>query len=141
MANPLRAELTIKLGGKEYTLRPTFEAMCEFEELVDLSALGVMARLQNLETARLVYLSAAIWTGMKGFVDYEPSKLNLILTHAEIGKMIQEQGFTDFLAPVTQYLSNALMTDEKLAELADASVKNSDGPEDTMSESNQIESS
>lgn len=58
MANPERGEVGVMVGGKPYTLRPTFDALCELEELVGKSVDDV---LQSIQQGRLSGLRAVVW--------------------------------------------------------------------------------
>ncbi len=53
MANAARGEIALKLGGKSYTLRPSFGAICEIEDALGASIFELGRRLERAEiTAR-----------------------------------------------------------------------------------------
>lgn len=58
MANPERGEVGVIVGGKGYTLRPTFDALCELEELVGKP---LHELLQGIQQGRLSGLRAVVW--------------------------------------------------------------------------------
>lgn len=58
MANPERGELSVTVGGKAYTLRPTFDALCEFETLTGKS---LDSMLESINNGSLSGLRAVVW--------------------------------------------------------------------------------
>lgn len=58
MANPERGELALQVEGVEYTLRPTFDALCELEGKVNAPFDTVM---QQIQQGRLSGLRAVVW--------------------------------------------------------------------------------
>jgi hypothetical protein len=49
MANKFRGEVDITIGGNQYTLRPTFEALVEFEDRCGMTAYAAMGKMVNGE--------------------------------------------------------------------------------------------
>lgn len=96
MANPERGEAGVIVGGKAYTLRPTFDALCELEELVGRP---VHDLLQGIEQGRLSGLRAVVWC----FLQDEHS--DEIKALKDASKWIEKAGGTDaVLALVHQVL-------------------------------------
>lgn len=58
MANREQGEVGITVGDKVYTLRPTFDALCELEELVNKPVNELLA---GIEQGRLSGLRAVVW--------------------------------------------------------------------------------
>lgn len=58
MANPQRGEAGVVVGGKRYTLRPTFDSLCELEELTDKPFDQILAGVQQ---GRVSGLRAVLW--------------------------------------------------------------------------------
>lgn len=58
MANPERGEVGVVVGDKVYTLRPTFDALCELETLIDKPLHDIMA---GVEQGRVSGLRAVVW--------------------------------------------------------------------------------
>lgn len=59
MANRERGELALTVEGVEYTLRPTFDALCELETKVNAPFDDVMKTIQQ---GRLSGLRAVVWS-------------------------------------------------------------------------------
>ena len=65
MGNKWKGTFEVKIGAETYTLRPTFDALCEFEEIAGMPALR--ARQELLEgTYGAKVIPAAIWAGIRG---------------------------------------------------------------------------
>jgi hypothetical protein len=58
MANPERGEVGITVGGKAYTLRPTFDSLCELEDLVGKPLHELM---EGIQQGRLSGVRAVTW--------------------------------------------------------------------------------
>lgn len=60
MANPHRGEASFKIGGVDYTLAFTTNAICELEELLDRSFKVIVQDMGRLSHAR-----ALLWAGLR----------------------------------------------------------------------------
>lgn len=58
MANAARGEVGVDVGGQRYTLRPTFDALCELEGLVDKPIDAVLAAVSE---GRVSGVRSVIW--------------------------------------------------------------------------------
>lgn len=58
MANPERGEGSVKWGDKVYTLRPTFDALCELEERLNKPIDQIMLEMQQ---GRLSSVRSVLW--------------------------------------------------------------------------------
>ena len=58
MANAQRGEASITVGGKEYTLRPTFDSLCELENLINRPFADI---LNSVTEGRLSGLRSVAW--------------------------------------------------------------------------------
>lgn len=58
MANPERGEVGVTLGDKVYTLRPTFDALCELEGIENKPIDQI---LTTIEQGRLSSVRAVVW--------------------------------------------------------------------------------
>jgi hypothetical protein len=64
MANRERGELDFVIGGREFTLTPSFEAMAELEDRVDRGIFEIANRLRGKDVrAKLIVCS--LWAGVK----------------------------------------------------------------------------
>lgn len=61
MANMERGELGIDVGGKRYTLRPTFDSICELEDLIGKKVDAEDGPLMAIQSGRRSGLRAVVW--------------------------------------------------------------------------------
>lgn len=116
MANKLRGEVTLKLGGNDYTLRPTFNALCEMEDVCKAPILRIMEEMQS-GTIRLSVLANIVWAGMRGYDSAEA------LTTEEVGEMIVSDGLLNVMEqkgsnginPITQFVLNGVLGGEEVS--------------------------
>lgn len=58
MANKARGEIGVEVGGKHYTLRPTFDSLCELEDLLDLELDQLLIAINH---GRLSSIRTVVW--------------------------------------------------------------------------------
>ena len=100
MANPHRGEVEITLAGKTWTMRPTFQALCEIEDKTG---------------AELTTLARQIWDG-EGSVKATAIIVSegIRACHANgpdlnaVGEAIVSEGLNSVLEPVVLYLVAAI---------------------------------
>jgi len=113
MANKQRGEVTLELAGKKYTLRPSFEAICELEDLLDKGIMEIVSILHS-GNVRLKFIAAVIWAGMWG---YDKDKTP---TFIEVGELVMETGITEVITQgdadggaLANFLLNGVTGDSK----------------------------
>jgi hypothetical protein len=119
MANKQRGEIKIKLCNEEYTMRPTFEAMCEMEDRLNISMPELVMQLHTA-TIKFKTVATIIWCGIHGcqddgYTDEVKPTLN------DIGESIRSHGITKIISdgieddsnPLVNFLSRGLMGDEQ----------------------------
>ncbi len=101
VANDIAGEITIKLGEKEYVLRPAFSALRKLEVL---SSTGIIALTQRLSAMdiRIADVAAVVWAGILG------SKIKDPPSYDEIGEMILANGMASYIKPVADFLTKAV---------------------------------
>lgn len=122
MANKYRGELEITLNGKQFTLRPTFEALVEFEDKAGMTAFEAMKAMMERQAAPIKAVAAAFWSGIKAGWPVDAGRAP---TFAEIGGMIQKDGLTNAIPVYLNYLTNALASDSDLKRMK-AELDNAD---------------
>lgn len=123
MANKYRGEIEITLDGESFTLRPSFEALVEFEEKAGQTAYEVLQGLQQSQRMSAKTIAAVIWAGIRGHArpgDRTPS-------FSEIGTRCQKHGLARILPSVIEFLGNALSSDEDLAAAQKAAQGKTEG--------------
>lgn len=96
MANPERGEVGVTVGGKGYTLRPTFDALCELEDLVG-KPLHVL--MEGIQEGRLSGVRAVVWCFLQ---DEHASEIKSL---KDASKWIEKAGGADV---VNGFLQQAL---------------------------------
>lgn len=85
MANTERDEVTIFLGGKEYIMRPTWEALCDLEDRTHLYITEIMQQLFEGKLSIKV-MGIIVWAGIRGSMEDKAPTLK------EVGNMMVEDG-------------------------------------------------
>jgi hypothetical protein len=87
VANKLRGEVTISIGGMKYTMRPTFEAMCEIEDFLDMPIETVFHKIQ-LRDIRIGWIARIVYAGIAAAADEGDDYPSL----ADLGNAIRADG-------------------------------------------------
>lgn len=101
MANKLRNEIDIVLCGRDFTLRPTFECLCEIETR---TGKGIIELLQDIMALKFrgKDVSIILWAGMLGFDQSTCPSLNTV------GDLVCKHGVSKVLPMATDLLKAAL---------------------------------
>lgn len=105
-----RGEVECTIAGVDFILRPTFEALVEFEEKAGMSAFSAMRDIAEKQSITAKTVAAAIWAGHRGAA--RPG--DKTKSFAEIGALIQKHGIIQSTQIVFQFLTNALSSEEQL---------------------------
>lgn len=115
MANKYRGELEVSLNGKSYLLRPTFEALVEFEDKAGMTAYEAIRLVTERNAAPMKSVAGAFWAGIKAAWAPDGGRCP---SYGEVGAMIQREGLANLLVPYLQFLTNALSSDNDLKQAA-----------------------
>lgn len=94
-------EVTITLGGKERTLRPTFAALMRLESKVGCGVIPLMQRLASQQVS-VGDVAAILWAGIHGSGDKKPP------TFDEVGEAVVRDGLLSFMKPAVDFLAGAV---------------------------------
>ena len=83
MTNKVRGEVEVLLGGKTYTMVPSFQAMCEIEAATGMGMVALARRYQSL-TFGITDAATILTFGIKASGEDA--------TIEKVGKMIAEEG-------------------------------------------------
>lgn len=110
MPNQARASYEIKIGESVYVLRPTFEAIMEFQ---DKSGMGVFEAIENLSGKPDVKIVAAsIWAGIKGEHIFQGTQ-EKCPSFNQIGSEIMSFGVGKVVFEAFSFLHRASCPDEQ----------------------------
>lgn len=114
MANKHRGEVTITIAGQTFTLRPTFDALVEFEDRAGSTAFEALRDIMLHQRAPAKAIAAAFHAGIKAGwnpVDGTPP------TYADIGRMIQTAGIKSVVQDYSTFLTMAISSDDEIEQL------------------------
>lgn len=124
MANKWKGEVDLILAGKPYTLRPTFEALVEFEDKAGMTAYEVMSVMSKGTPVGFKVIAAALWSGIRaGWRDHGRPP-----TFIEVGEAIRADGIAAVLPAFGQYLANALSSEADLKRAAEEPAPGKENP-------------
>lgn len=123
MPNKARASFDIKLNGSEYSLRPTFESIMEFE---DKSGVDVFEALQYFTRGKIraKIIVACVWAGIKGESLFQQQ--TDCPSFKEIGTECQNHGMEECVGFAIDYLSKAVASEGRLKKLEELEENQSD---------------
>jgi len=98
-ANRLRGEVAIRLGGRDYVLRPTFQALCEIETRTG-QGIVALARRTAAGDVGVTETAAIVTAGLRAAG--EPAAFDTV------GRLILETGLAACVPAVTAFLTAAL---------------------------------
>ena len=112
MANKYRGEVDIVLNGKPFTLRPTFEALVEFEDRSGVTAYEALRDFADKQRFPAKVIAAALVAGIRA--GYPTDPIMKMPSPQEIGRMVQAHGVMECVKMVFQFLNNALSSDMQI---------------------------
>lgn len=112
-ANPIRGEVSLKLGAREVTLRPTFAALVAIERE---TGLGLVALVGKIREGSIEHLPAVIREGARAADEQ--------VTPDEIEGAVAAQGALSIIGAANRFLTVALTggASEKNAHAAEATT-------------------
>ena len=123
MGNKWKGTFEVVIGGEEYTLRPTFDALCEFEEVAGMPAMKARQDLLEGNYGAKV-IPAAIWAGMRGEHLINGQKCP---SFRVLGEMLRKVGIVKFQVDALKLLTYAASADDIIESIE--SQYNEDGEE------------
>jgi hypothetical protein len=117
MSNEQRGEATIMLGGAEYTLRPTFDALAEMEQKTGSSIVTLMQRFLREDQGGTFSFSAGdvravIAAGIRASGTPVPTNLGELILKAGLFKAADRASFFLAYALAGEQRGNAEATPE-----------------------------
>ena len=115
--NKFTGTFDITLQGKNYTLRPSFEALVEFE---DKTGKAVNECFQEMLDGKMSFkvITAALWAGILGEAVWQNDK-SKELKYPVVGEMIKKDGLQNHVASASQFFTMALIPEEDQKKLAE----------------------
>lgn len=99
MANLHKREIRATVGGVEYTLRPSFEALAEIEDRLGFSVLGLVRKCSEKRELNAKEMVTLIWAGHLGACGGKPDK-----GFSEFADELLDKGIAALAEPAMQFL-------------------------------------
>ena len=106
VANPARGEMSLTMGGQDFILRPTHEAVLAIEEELDMSSsqIAMASRSMRLKMREVgVIIGALIRAGAA------PGSLDAMVSDVRVAQLIHERGAFGFY-PILAELFEEIVT-------------------------------
>ncbi len=97
--NKARGEITLSLGGRDWVLRPTFQALCEIESALGEGLIALVRRLAQ-GSVGVRDVAVIVHAGIKAADKKPPS-------YDTVGEMVIEAGIVGLLGPLGEFLGAA----------------------------------
>lgn len=97
MVNKNRGEVSIKLAGITYIMRPSFQAICSIESEIGKSILDILINLPK-EKIKLCEMESIIKHGIIAYGS------NPKINHGNIGELIYGEGVVNILPSIIEFL-------------------------------------
>lgn len=103
MANKLRSEYTVKLDGKSYKARPTFDAICNFEDEAGTTCLELCQTLMKGKAPKTRQIVASVWAGING--------AGADMQLEEVAELVLNDGIYNHINSVVSFVHSAVAAD------------------------------
>jgi len=113
MSNRWRGTFDIEIGDEVFTLRPSFDAMVEFEDKTGVCANVAYRQIEENELSFKVVVGA-IWAGIMG---QHLAKGGDKPSYRVIGQKIRNAGVIDAAVHASKFLMYALIPEQALEEI------------------------
>lgn len=97
--NQMKGEVLVQLDGKDYILRPTFDAVCKIEGILDIGVQG-MLKLMMEQNMSLKMIEAILYCGLEAGENKVPRD--------ELRSKLMMGGTASFIPVCIQFMTNAL---------------------------------
>ena len=120
MANKHRAAFEVEINGKGYSLRPTFEAVVEFNEVSGLDVFEALDFFSKNKKLTVKIIVSSIYAGLYGE--------NLVHgrstpSYKSVGDMCQSYGFANCMLAAIKFLQRGAASDETAKKLEEAEAE------------------
>jgi len=110
MTNPLKGEMTIKLGEEEYKTRLTIDSIIKIEEQLDRGILGITQRLAEADI-RVQHLCVILYHALRGGGND--------VTEKAVKVIVDKVGLVPSCQAVAELLTAALMRQQPRADASE----------------------
>lgn len=104
MSNPKRAEVEIELGTHTYTIKPTFQVMCEIEDSTGCGIIELGERMTRMQFG-IQDVTKILYPPLKDQKNQDTGKP---WTYEDLGQALLEKGFPLVAGPLSQFFAFSL---------------------------------
>lgn len=107
MANHVVSEMDIQIGGRVFTLRPSFRALSEIEDRAGCSVLKIASQISDGDI-KLKHILAIVWGGYIGSLakSQKPD-----LSYEEMGEMLYKSNYMSLVPKIVSFFGAAIKGD------------------------------
>jgi len=120
MANVWKGTFDIELGGETLKLRPSFDAICEFEDKTGVEVSVAQRRLAQEGEVGFKIVVAAIWSGVQGefmATNQEVKANSPDYQYRIIGEKIRQEGLANFAVIASKFLTYAIIPEDTIRQI------------------------
>jgi len=103
-----KGTFSISLGGEDYILRPSFDAICEFYEKTEVTPQEAQEQLLN-GTQGPKIIPACIWAGIYGERSLNGGK---IPSFTVVGELMRKNGIKDYTVEAMKFITYSMSADD-----------------------------
>jgi hypothetical protein len=107
MANAVVGEILLKIGDREFTLRPSFNGLAEIESRADCGILQLAKHISE-GGIRIKFLVAMIYGGIVGAT---PDRQKPEITYDELGELVIKNNYISLVPEVVKWFGAAIVGD------------------------------
>lgn len=119
LPNSVRNTFEIDLNGVEYTLRPSFEAIVQFNSISGVDVFDALQDITNKGKLSIKIIASCIWAGIKGEYEFQGEGINCP-SFKKIGEECQRHGFSKCAEHAIKFLSYSVASDEEIKKYQEA---------------------
>ena len=113
MANKWKGTFDVELGGVTYQLRPSFDAMVEFEDKTGMSVGEAQALMAQEGHLSFKIIAAAIWAGILGEC-IATNREGDVVPYRVVGQKIKIDGLQNFAFLATKFLTYSIIPEDTI---------------------------
>lgn len=114
----------ITLRGDEYRLRPSFQALAEFEDKTGLAANEAFNQMMNGKMSIKV-VAAAIWAGILGEALYQNNP-KMEKGFNIVGELVRKEGLNKMVPHAIQFFTYGIIPEDDLEKLDKAEAEDAE---------------
>jgi hypothetical protein len=112
MSNVAIGEVNLSVGGREFTLRPSFYGLAEIESRANCDVLNIAKEIHNGKI-KLTHIVAIFYGGIVGAT---PRGQKPEISFDELGDLVVKNNYASIVQPIIEFFRNAVLGDPEATE-------------------------